>query len=115
MTQAPVYYDDPALDPAYGYGYETDAAALEYAQATAPVAPRYIARTRWLFAPFLIPLGLCGVSYMAGGQPLMTDVGFMLLALLCAIYFVRELLVFPYRFGVGGLLLFGGTLLWFCY
>jgi hypothetical protein len=45
----------------------------------------------------------------------LTDVGFVVLTILCLAYLIRELIVFPQRFGVGAMLLFGGTLLWFCY
>ena len=62
-----------------------------------------------------MPTVLCGVSWVAGGIQVLTDLGFTLLAILCAVYCVRELAVFRHRFGLGGLLVFGGTLVWWCH
>ena len=73
------------------------------------------ARSRQMWVPFIVPMLLTAVSWMAGGIPLLTDAGFLGLTVICAIYVIRELLVFPQRFGVGGLILFGGALMWFSY
>src|SRR5688500_10037701 len=72
---------------------------------------------RSIFMPvaFLPPVALCGVSWMAGGVPLMTDLGMGALTLACGMLLLAELVNFPRRFGVGGLVLFGGVLVWFCY
>src|SRR5262245_17263741 len=72
-------------------------------------------RSPYSWTPFLLPLLLTGLSWRVGGMPLLTDAGFLALTLLCLIYVIRELLVFPQRFGMGGLVLYGGTLIWFCY
>ena len=72
-------------------------------------------RSRYSWAPFLLPLLLTGMSWMVGGMPIATDAGFLALTAICAIYVIREMLIFPRRFGIGGLILFGGTLIWFCY
>src|SRR5690349_12465203 len=72
-------------------------------------------RSRYSWMPFLLPLGLTGMSWMMGGMPPLTDAGFIALTLICLLYVIREMAVFPQRFGIGGLVLFGGTLIWFCY
>jgi hypothetical protein len=120
MTQAIRYYDDRDGSAAHG-------AAVDYIdQVAPPINPvtglpytladtAYIPRARWLSLPFLFPLALCAVSYAAGGQPFLTDLGFVVLALVCFFCMIRELVVFPARFGVGGLLIFCGVLIWFCH
>jgi oligosaccharide repeat unit polymerase len=77
--------------------------------------PRIIPRSKWIAAPFLLPLILCAISYASGGVQFLNDVSFIILIVICCAYVVRELLVFPYRFGFGALIAFGGTLAWFCY
>jgi hypothetical protein len=72
-------------------------------------------RSRYSWAPFLLPLLLTGMSWLLGGMPVLTDAGFLALAAICLTYVIREMLVFPQRFGIGGLILFGGALIWFCY
>jgi hypothetical protein len=72
-------------------------------------------RSPWSWTPFLVPLLLTGLSWRIGGMPLLTDTGFLAMALICLIYVIRELIVFPQRFGIGGLVLYGGVLIWFCY
>src|SRR5688500_10020124 len=75
----------------------------------------YVPRSRLLPLPFLFPLACSGVSFLAGGVQLLTDLTFISLILICAVCFFRELQMFSVRFGIGGLIAFGGTLLWFCY
>jgi hypothetical protein len=84
---------------------------------TAPVAdgPVYIPRSRWLAVPFILPIFLSGISYIGGGVPFLTDAAMILLAILCVVCTVRELAVFPFRYGIGGLIVFVGTPLWFSY
>ncbi len=72
-------------------------------------------RSSRLWIPFLIPLGLCGISYVSGGMPFFNDLGFLALTLLCSIFLLMEFFAFPRRMGVGGILVFGGVLTWFCY
>jgi hypothetical protein len=64
---------------------------------------------------FLAPAAMCGVSYFQGGIPAITDLGMELLTVLCCVFLLNELLRFPKRFGIGGLLLFGGVLVWICH
>jgi hypothetical protein len=72
-------------------------------------------RSRYSWTLFLLPLLLTGMSWQLGGMSILTDAGFLALTLACVICLIRELLVFPQRFGIGGLVLFGGSLIWFCY
>jgi len=72
-------------------------------------------RSRYLWVPFLVPVLLTGMSWLSGGMPTFTDAGFVVLTAICLVYVIRELQVFPQRFGIGGLTLFGGALIWFCY
>jgi hypothetical protein len=64
---------------------------------------------------FGIPVILSGLSYVAGGVPALTDLSFLILAGLCLLFLARELWQFPEKQGMGGLLIFGGVLVWFCH
>jgi oligosaccharide repeat unit polymerase len=77
--------------------------------------PLYIPRSPWVALPFLLPILIAGVSYAAGGVSILTDFSFVCLIFLCVTFLLRELYVFPMRFGIGGVLIFAGTLIWFCY
>jgi hypothetical protein len=95
-------YAIPAID------YEP--VAIEHAPQELVFVPR--SRRQWI--PFLLPLALCSVSYLGGGLPLLTDLGFTIFTILMAIFLTVEFYHFPRRFGIGGLLLWGGSLAWFC-
>jgi hypothetical protein len=73
----------------------------------------FLARSRYLPLLFAFPTLICGLSWLMGGLPILTDLAFVLLTALCIVLVIRELVAFPRRFGVGGLLLFGGVLVWF--
>jgi oligosaccharide repeat unit polymerase len=75
----------------------------------------YLPRSPFMPLPFLAPVAIAGFSWISGGLPVMTDVAFLLLTLLCVVNLVLELHHFSRRFGTGGLVLFGGVLIWFCY
>jgi hypothetical protein len=75
----------------------------------------YLKRSAWLPLPFLLPVALCGISWFGGGIQFLTDLGFGALAILCTTFLVVELIRFPQRFGIGGFVLFGGVLVWFCH
>ncbi len=75
----------------------------------------YLPRSRHLPLLFLFPTSFCGLSWMAGGLPGLTDIGFLLLTVICVSLLIRELIVFPRRFGLGSIILFGGYTVWFCY
>jgi len=88
---------------------------VEFAHAPQTVAIGMgIARSRALAMPFVAAAGLCALSWTLGGVPLITDLGMLVLAGAAAVLFVNELAKFPRRFGIGGLVLFGGILIWFC-
>src|ERR1700728_3062184 len=99
------------------YAYEAFPGEIESAPPLAPEAEASIfplPRSRLLPVPFLIPTLICLVSWLAGGIPLLTDLGFGSLTLICIVYLIVEIVKFPRRFGIGGILLFGGVLVWFC-
>jgi hypothetical protein len=91
------------------------AVPLEYTYLSEPAETVTKRRSRYSWVPFLGPLALTGASWAAGGSPTMTDAAWVFLALICLIYVLREMALFPQRFGIGGLILYGGTLIWFCY
>ena len=64
---------------------------------------------------FALPTLCCGVSYLLGGFTAVTGVGMSLLTLLCVIFLFDELRKFPSRQGLGGILLYGGMLTWYCH
>jgi len=64
---------------------------------------------------FLLPVLISGVSYIAGGIPLITDLAFLTLTVLCVIFCFREMLKFSHRMGIGAILIYGGVLIWFCH
>lgn len=93
--------------------------AIPYEEPAPPVVETspellFVPRSKLLWIPFLIPVGVCGLSYLCGGLPLLTDLGFLILTILCGIFLMLELARFPRRFGIGGLVLFGGVLIWYC-
>jgi len=93
--------------------FPSDAYAAEH---VVPASEKdYRSRTALLPVFFLTPVALSGVSMMGGGIPLLTDFSFVLLTVLCGIFLAAEFYNFPHRFGIGGLILFGGTLNWYCY
>lgn len=70
------------------------------------------ARSPWTFLLFIPPALLCGLSWLTGGSPMLTDMGFLTLTFICGVLFFVELVRFPQRYGLGGMVLYGGTLLW---
>jgi hypothetical protein len=98
------------------YATDYDFASNEFAPQADLVAPVRDAGRSKLTPLLLVPsLGLSGIAWMAGGLSPLTDMSFLLLTIVCLILLVRELLVFTQRWGIGGVVLFGGTLVWFCY
>jgi oligosaccharide repeat unit polymerase len=69
------------------------------------------------FQPFFfIPtLGLATLSWMAGGVPVLNDFSMLGVLLICVFNFLREMYYFRRDFGAGGMVLFGGTMIWFCH
>jgi oligosaccharide repeat unit polymerase len=71
-------------------------------------------RRSWVSILLLtLPTACCGLALVSQEWAL-TGAGFILLSIICAMGVIVELLKFPERFGIGGLLLYGGTLIWFC-
>jgi oligosaccharide repeat unit polymerase len=75
----------------------------------------FVPRSKNQWWPMLIPLLMCGLSWTMNGMPLLTDAGFAVFAGLCFFYLVMEFVRFPRRFGIGGIVLYGGVLVWFCH
>lgn len=71
-------------------------------------------RSKWQPLLLGIPLVAATVSALAGGIPFLTDFAFLLLAIFCAIFMIAEFRAFSFRWGIGGLVIFGGTLVWYC-
>jgi hypothetical protein len=94
----------------YDYGASDLAEPLDY---TAPAAdPGRSKMTPLLLIP---SLGLSGIAWMAGGLSPLTDMSFLLLTIVCMVLLVRELLMFTQRWGLGGVVLYAGSLVWFCF
>ncbi len=75
----------------------------------------YLRRSLYAPLPLLIPVLLAGGSWMFGGLPWLTDMAFNVMTFVCMAYLGIELYKFPQRFGIGGIVLYGGTLIWFSY
>lgn len=60
------------------------------------------------------PLVLCSASWAMGGEPVLTDAGFALLALTCVFVCLREVTKLSTTGRLAPLVLFGGVLIWFC-
>ena len=74
-------------------------------------APRKLMQLVW----FVPGVAISGISYLADGIPALTDLSFVLLTAACLIQIVEELVNFSRRFGMGGITLFAGVLVWFCH
>jgi hypothetical protein len=85
-----------------------------------PVAPAGMpwaeAPQRSIWQPILLclPLIFAAGGYLVVAPPLV-DLAFVLLTAFCVIFLFGELSRFAERYGVGGLVLYGGVLIWFCY
>jgi len=75
----------------------------------------YLPRSAYLPAAFVLPVFLTGLSVLLNGVPVLTDMAFIILTAICIIFLANEFIQFPKRFGIGGMVLFGGVLLWFSY
>jgi hypothetical protein len=74
---------------------------------------RPLSRSKVLPFLLIIPCMWSGISWLGGGIPFLTDMSFSTLLVLCLLLMATEVLAFSRRFGVGGLILFGGTLVWY--
>src|SRR5437763_1568872 len=95
----------------YAIPYHDDAVDVE-----APPAPLVTAeRSRLIWLPFILPVFVSAFSWFGGGIPILTDLAFAVLTALCTFFLIVELIRFPKRLGIGGILIFGGVLIWFCH
>jgi hypothetical protein len=96
--------------------YELDYSRRQMPEAVAQGLEWYEpkARSRYQWCLLLLPV-CCGLLGFFVDSPAMTDLGFFFLTILCAAFLISELINFGERFGVGGIVLFGGVLIWFCY
>ncbi len=92
----------------------TTATAIQPVEPLALAATEYAARPKWLPVGPALCMIPAGLSWLAGGIPVLMDVSWILMSLVCAFYVLLELKAFPHRLGVGGLVLFTGVLGWFC-
>ena len=97
---------------------------LSYAWEQAPVSEAPTASsTLWVEPPkrsIWQVILLCGPLMFATagyffGAPMLVDMSFLSLTLLMLIYLFGDLHRFSERFGIGGIVLFGGVLIWLCY
>jgi hypothetical protein len=83
-------------------------------QAPVFVSSDPLPRSKWLFACYLMPLALCGFSYLAGGIPIATDTSFVCFVAISLVLIALEMRDFTRRFGMGLLIIVGGALIWYC-
>ena len=72
-------------------------------------------RSPAILVPYVMVLIGAAISWMVGGLPRLTDLTFLSFTLVTATFLIIELIKFPRRFGVGALIVYGGTLIWFCH
>jgi hypothetical protein len=94
----------------YATAYSETEVAHNESVPQVPYSPR--SRHQWM--AFVVPVVLSGLSWMNGGAPFLTDASFLILTCLCIFFLILEFVKFPRRFGLGGILLYGGVLIWFC-
>ena len=75
----------------------------------------FLKRSPWLPLVFAPAVLICGASWLAGGVVFLTDLGFGLLTVALFGMLLSELRVFGHRYGIGGILLAFGSLLFFCH
>lgn len=102
------------LDAAYA-DHLPQADPFSIAAEPQPQALAWEPRSPLILLPYLLILLGAAVSWMAGGMGLLTDLCFVLFTGVSATLFLVELVKFPRRFGVGAIILHGGTLIWFCH
>lgn len=94
---------------------EPDDIAPDELSHPAAVMSAYPPRSKYQPLFFLAPVVASMLSMFAGGIPFLTDFAWVLVTVLCVVFLIAELRAFSFRFGIGGLLVFGGTLIWLCY
>ncbi len=97
--------------------------ATDYYSASAPVTYAKLGdwtagfneRSNLIPLLFIPTIFLGAASWLSNGIQIVNDIAMILFTLVLAGLFIHELLSFPRRFGIGGLIAFGGGLLWWCY
>jgi hypothetical protein len=74
---------------------------------------RPLKRSKVLYMFLIVPCMWAGMSWMAGGVPFLTDLAFSTLLVMCALLVATEVVAFSRRFGLGGIVLFGGAMVWY--
>ncbi|MGD0462311.1 MAG: hypothetical protein ABSB74_07460 [Tepidisphaeraceae bacterium] len=74
---------------------------------------RPLTRSKVIYFFLLIPCMWAGMSWIGGGVPFLTDLSFTTLLVICLILVATEVIAFSRRFGLGGIVLFGGALVWY--
>ncbi|MBC7783810.1 MAG: oligosaccharide repeat unit polymerase [Burkholderiales bacterium] len=77
--------------------------------------PGYAERSSYVPLYFVPTVVMALVSWISGGIQILTDISMIVLTCVLAGLFINDLLTFPRRFGIGGIIAFGGALLWWCY
>lgn len=72
-------------------------------------------RSKWQAAWFGFPIFLAVMSWAGNGIPILTDAAWLTITILCLIFLVGEFRAFSFRWGIGGLVVYGGSLIWLCY
>ncbi len=111
----PGYYDAPATPATRGGRAAAFDAPSHPAAAAAGPDLIFVPRSNFQWLAFIPALILCSASWAAGGVPALTDAGFALMTLACGVFLAAEFFNFPRRFGIGGMVLYGGVLCWFCH
>jgi len=98
----------------------SDAIVEDWSPAYPSAAPAHpglvpLKRPLWTVLPFILPVFFCGVSWLSGGISFITDTGFTIMVILCFTYVAFEVRSFARRFGIGSMILLGGTLVWYCH
>jgi hypothetical protein len=70
-------------------------------------------RSSWIVMPPLLATLLSGVSWISGGIVMLNDLAWGLVAIASLLFIFMELMAFPRRMGVSGLVLFGATWAWY--
>jgi hypothetical protein len=71
-------------------------------------------RSIWQPVLMLIPVALAVGGFLFSA-PILVDLSWLALTALMTVFLVAELTRFSVRFGLGGIVLFAGVLIWFCY
>lgn len=88
-----------------GYYPEDDSADAMIAEERSTSQP-------YFFIPAIVS---AAVSYFAGGIPQLNDFSWAMITILCAVFLIGEFRAFSFRWGIGGLTLYGGCLVWLCH